>query len=192
MQDSTCTVADCDTGRHGRLPWCVKHYRRVQRHGDPHVVKTGIRSPRYTIDTLPVLVSGEGCHLAPADAVGRIGYAYIAGKLAHRAAYEHHIGPIPAGLHIDHVCHNSATDCAGGSMCLHRRCLNPAHLEAVPSAVNVRRSPASTASRNAAKTHCPQGHPYTPENTYYSPRRGRTCKTCAITRYRERVESVTA
>ncbi len=37
---------------------------------------------------------------------------------------------------------------------------------------------------NADKTHCPQGHPYTPENTYYFVsqkgkfRRSRICRTC--------------
>lgn len=31
----------------------------------------------------------------------------------------------------------------------------------------------------ASKTHCPQGHPYTDENTYRSPgRTGRKCRTC--------------
>jgi hypothetical protein len=33
--------------------------------------------------------------------------------------------------------------------------------------------------RNAAKTHCPQGHEYTPENTYVVPKSGtRQCRTC--------------
>lgn len=30
---------------------------------------------------------------------------------------------------------------------------------------------------HAAKTHCPQGHPYSPENTYVN-RGRRSCKTC--------------
>lgn len=37
---------------------------------------------------------------------------------------------------------------------------------------------------NKAKTHCPHGHPYTPENTLVSPQGWRKCKTC--TRARER------
>lgn len=47
---------------------------------------------------------------------------------AHRWAYEHFIGPIPQGLHIDHIC-------SGGS----RGCVNPNHLEAVTQADNNRR-----------------------------------------------------
>jgi hypothetical protein len=30
----------------------------------------------------------------------------------------------------------------------------------------------------AERTHCPQGHEYTPENTYVSARRGRYCRAC--------------
>lgn len=71
------------------------------------------------------------------------GYGYIhasAGRrlYAHRLAYELSQGPIPDGLTIDHVCHNGS-GCTEGTACPHRRCVNPAHLEAVPLPVNVRR-----------------------------------------------------
>jgi hypothetical protein len=34
---------------------------------------------------------------------------------------------------------------------------------------------------NASKTHCPQGHPYTPENTYVYPGKPhRMCRTCRV------------
>lgn len=48
----------------------------------------------------------------------------------HRVAYEEVYGPIPAGLSIDHVRKRGCTS---------RLCCNPAHLEAVTGAVNVRR-----------------------------------------------------
>lgn len=38
----------------------------------------------------------------------------------------------------------------------------------------------------ANKTHCPQGHPYSPENTYVTPKGGRSCVTCRRTRAAER------
>jgi hypothetical protein len=102
---------------------------------------------------------------------------------AHRFAYELHYGPIPDGLEIDHLCHNRDQSCPGGPACLHRRCVNPAHLEAVTGRENVRRS-ATLAGINAAKTHCDRGHEFTPENTYLiKPSRsrrngGRRCRTC--------------
>src|SRR5215471_9832391 len=45
---------------------------------------------------------------------------------AHRAMYELLVGPIPAELTIDHLCRN-------------RRCVNPAHMEPVTRAENVKR-----------------------------------------------------
>ncbi|MFD7016051.1 HNH endonuclease signature motif containing protein [Streptomyces sp. NPDC059928] len=78
-------------------------------------------------------------------------------------AYELLVGPIPAGLHLDHLCRV-------------RRCVNPAHLEAVTCAENLRRG-TSFAAVNSAKTECVHGHPFDEENTYFS-RRQRDCRTC--------------
>lgn len=72
-------------------------------------------------------------------------YGYGATKLGEQAIHAHRLiyqllnGPIPAGYHVDHLCHNADSACVGGIACPHRRCVNPRHLEAVPAGVNTLR-----------------------------------------------------
>lgn len=95
-------------------------------------------------------------------------------KRAMRVAYEVFVGPIPEDLILDHLCRR-------------RACVNPAHLEPVTNRTNLLRGDTSSA-RKAAQTHCVNGHPFTPENTYVYPSwrtNGgvrRTCRQCAIER----------
>ena len=59
-----------------------------------------------------------------------------------------------------------------------RHCVNPYHLEVVTHKINMARSPMlGTGSTNRDKTHCPQGHEYTPENTYH-PRKDKPWRRC--------------
>lgn len=114
------------------------------------------------------LWNGAPCWIPQLSDNGR-GYRQItiAGrtKLVHRVAYEAWKGPIPDGLHIDHLCRN-------------RGCCNPDHLEAVTCGENTFRSPLTLNSINAAKTHCAHGHEYTVENTRLRPTGGRACRSC--------------
>jgi hypothetical protein len=96
---------------------------------------------------------------------------------AHRFAYEINFGRIPDELRIDHRCHNEDLECSGGSGCLHRRCVNPAHLEAVTPRENTLRG-RGIAAIEAKRTHCPQGHPYSAENTHIQRNGSRVCRTC--------------
>lgn len=92
-------------------------------------------------------------------------------KVAHRVAYELLVGPIPDGLTLDHLCRN-------------RACVNPEHLEPVTNRENILRGTAPSAM-NAAKTHCPQGHPYDEANTYVSAKGSRHCRQCHAERQRQ-------
>lgn len=101
----------------------------------------------------------------------------------HRVAYELLVGPIPEGLVLDHLCHNGS-GCRGGEDCLHRRCVNPAHLEPVTMRENVLRGE-GPAAKQAAQTRCIRGHEFTPENTRIRANGSRQCLTCHNLRRRE-------
>lgn len=116
-----------------------------------------------------VVATYDGCWEWTAY-VGNSGYGrfYVddRGALAHRWSYEFHVGPIPDGLVLDHLCRN-------------RKCVNPEHLEPVTLSENVLRgtSPEVNRERFRAITHCPQGHPYSDDNTYVN-RGSRCCRIC--------------
>ena len=109
--------------------------------------------------------------------VGTNGYGTITfenrTRQAHRMSYETFVGPIPEGLDIDHSCHRPET-CAGGKSCPHRRCINPDHLSPMTRENNARRG------CKCAVTHCPKGHEYTLENTWFNTRGSRQCRICGV------------
>jgi hypothetical protein len=116
-----------------------------------------------------VRVQANGCwHWTGKPSQRGYGTFVIAKRLhqAHRASYEHFTGPIPDGMEIDHLCHNRDVACVNGTGCIHRRCVNPEHLEAATHRINMLRGHTLPAA-NALKTHCPQGHEFTPENIYW-------------------------
>lgn len=83
---------------------------------------------------------------------------------AHRWSYEHHIGDIPLGFEVDHLC---------GRPC----CVNPLHLQAISADDHLQR----TVER---RTTCKAGHNYDDANTRIDGNGRRWCRTCDRERQR--------
>lgn len=125
------------------------------------------------------VVDADGCWLWTGN-IGQHGYGRAWRRIdgrkrllyAHRLSYEHHVGPIPDGLELDHLCRK-------------RACIRPACLEPVTHAVNVARGEAPAGVR-ARAAKCPAGHPRTAEHFYIRPDgTGGHCRTCVNARRRE-------
>lgn len=142
--------------------------------------KTGMDRPRVkryrtTIESVYArLVPNEnGClewTESTKSGYGRVNWDGVS-KLVHRLVYEHTKGPIPDGLHIDHLCRNPL-------------CANPDHLEPVTCRENILRGVGRSAEK-ARQTHCIRGHEFNDENTRYSTKGHRICRTCKLARFRD-------
>jgi hypothetical protein len=187
MPKAICSIEGCQKPKKSR-GWCEMHYTRWRTHGDPLVSKVimGDDAARFwsKVDKdgpLPQpgsLADDRGlgqCWLwtPPPDTHG-YGQFRVDGRLtgAHLYSFALHGGVLVAELEIDHLCRRPI-------------CVNPGHFEQVTPRVNLMRSQ-SWAALNAAKTHCPQGHPYDAENTYRPARGGRMCRKCGQTQQTER------
>lgn len=110
----------------------------------------------------------SGCWEFDGCLVQGYGHAWLDGKQVkvHRAAYEALVGPIPEGLVIDHLCRNTA-------------CYNPAHLEPVTNAENIRRG---VPHRRTFRPEYPVGdavHDWCGQSSGYMRHRRRGEKPCA-------------
>lgn len=85
-------------------------------------------------------------------------------RKAHRFAYTALVGPIPAGMTIDHLC-----------KC--KTCMNPRHYEVVTRGENTIRSN-SPFLLNKRKTHCLNGHPLEGANLITQKDGRRNCLQC--------------
>lgn len=104
------------------------------------------------------------------DKVSGYGRVQVGTRGAYRCAYLHRVtyeiftGPIPDGLHADHLCRV-------------RACCNPDHLEAVTPMTNARRG------LRGSQTECKNGHPLSGDNLYVNQESKtqyvhRVCRTC--------------
>lgn len=130
----TCVVEGCSNPSNARS-LCKAHWSRWKRHGDP--LGGGPAEPagwrdRSTAQRIydGTVVSSTGCWEWQQNRTNG-GYGLMSIRnfpnLVHRVSYEEFVGQIPPGLQIDHLCRN-------------RICCNPAHLEPVTPAENLRRA----------------------------------------------------
>lgn len=129
-------------------------------------MKETTRAARAKIHLANYAANEEGCWLWQGTMNHYTGYGRAGREYAHRFFYEKHVGAIPAGLTIDHLCRV-------------KQCVNPAHLEAVTLRENLLRSenpPAIYARRST----CDEGHEFTLSKTGI-----RECLPCRNRRSRE-------
>lgn len=182
VNDTRCTIEDCERATVAR-GWCGRHYQRWRTYGDPLFTKLPMKVDGTLEERFWAKVDAMGVCWEWQAATDRGGYGVFNphGTIVrtHRFAWEMLVGPIPEGLHIDHLCRN-------------RICCNPDHLEPVTPGENARRGYATVYQKIWADkiTHCPRNHEYTDENTHINKRNGtRKCRKCHRDRERERREA---
>jgi len=86
-------------------------------------------------------------------------------------------GPVPEGLELDHACHSKSA-CQEGVNCLHRRCINPAHLRPMTREENQRLTAGHRRDRRGKMCT----HPRTAEYGYVRPSGAWRCRPCHVAR----------
>lgn len=178
-----CQIENCEKVTVAR-GLCNKHYQRlrltgttdVKRSRNPEEKREFIREASFNL--------GESCVEWPWG-LGPTGYGVV--STVRGPAYVHRISlEIKMGREI-------GPDLLALHSCDNRRCLNGSHLREGTYQENMQDKANRGRHHNSLKTECPQGHPYSDENTYTSPQGVRTCKVCrrakARTRYHNKREA---
>lgn len=180
-----CLMAGCGEQGWSR-DWCRYHYERWVRTGNPATFIPRTPQERFwaRVDKHP----DGGCWMWTGGATdGNYGVCHGLGAAAggetyaYRIAYTWLVGPIPAGLQLDHLCHSRDKSCQRRKECPHRRCVRPDHLEPVTGKIN------SDRVHGSSVTHCGRGHPYDgPARKDGGWRRCRTCQNESSARHKAR------
>lgn len=176
-----CSVDECSSPPRSR-GMCSKHYTRWRIHGDPLFTQVIVGDDERRFWSKVDRHVPNGCW-PWTDTPDEDGYGYFrVGRKSYRAARYSWIlanGQISDGLVIDHLCRN-------------RICVNPKHLDPVTNRVNVVIRGLTPTALNLRKTHCINGHEFTPANTYVSPAGSRHCRECQRNRDRRRRQALAA
>ena len=172
-----CTVSGCANliGNKGGRGLCTKHYQMWLLTGDPCGSTAITDAERFWPKVNKA--GHEECWewTASVDGNGYGSFHTDISTRAHRWAYLTIVGPVPDGHVLDHLCRNPS-------------CVNPAHLEPVTNQENLARG-WGRRLRNGMTDECINGHKYTPDNTYISPRGQQHCRACTAAsraRYEQR------
>lgn len=198
-----CSVEDCDRPSRVR-GWCLKHYSRWQRHGDPTQFDGNVPGP-CKVDGCGKPKTGHGFCVAHykrwrrwgdpnikrpiPDPVGRFWkrvektdtcWIWTAGKT--KQGY----GAFSPTKGNKQLVHRWAYETFIGPipdglvidhLCRNRACVRPEHLEPVTNEENLRRG-LGYALQNGMRTACVNGHPATPENRRLDRHGKTTCREC--------------
>lgn len=167
MSDRICSFPECGKSAYSK-DLCMAHYQQQRRGRELRPLRR-VRQPWATpAEAFFSVVEQAGDCWEWQGPRSPEGYGRFSTSgtivLAHRWAYEHLRSEIPEALVIDHLCRN-------------RACVNPWHMEPVTNLVNVARGMAYSA-RNARKTHCIHGHPFSGENLIIRKSGHRACRAC--------------
>ena len=126
-----CSADGCPNPRYRRRRYCSGHVQRLAKTGSLGTTPIAFRATTPEQIWRAYVVPTGFCWYWTGQTNGRYGHLR-AGRsdrtriYAHRWAYEQLVGPIPAGLEIDHLCFNVL-------------CVNPDHLEPVTTEENIER-----------------------------------------------------
>lgn len=134
-------------------------------------------------------------------------------RAAHRVTYESWVGPIPDGLHLDHLCrvrpcvrpdhldpvtiaennrrmvrdvYLGATHCKRGHLWTENERRHPAGYRYCAACHRERESARRHSLPNVLRTHCPEGHAIAGDNLYVDAAGKRFCATCRLRAYAQR------
>lgn len=189
LDNRRCSIDGCESDMLARS-WCSSHYQYWLRYGDPLGRPTLVSIEQRFWEKVERTAT---CWFWKA---GRNPDGYgnfrINGKTegAHRVAWKITYGAIPDGRQVLHRCDTPP-------------CVNPNHLFLGDHDINMSdkavkgRAPGTgkgddqhgLGARNRRKTHCKNGHAFSPENTYTNPQGHRACRICqnvSLARYRQK------